>query len=514
MSTYTEEMRKYVGQRVPGVTAKLARRVNHCMESSYLLLNICFPNGELIDHWFFEEGEGIGCVQWPDGVACSGKEIRFTAVVDKYVTDELLRDGGDGVGIAGIEDAEVEVDGTWLPMSEAAQEIRWKEGEGLDQKIIELSCGRVGVWTDDRPGTGVRLSASDSAFPGVSCWVNGRGRRPGESVVLIAYDEATRTWSWDRTPQSKRHREQLRRDQEKLRERKKRLRIFDNYFSLKTERGRTKAAQANPWLLEAVKSKKAVGAMLEEFEPYGRPPLRLWHRNLDEEAVKLMESSSSLHTWQLFELPDGIRAVRVRTKGLYYDKEVFYRRIGKVIHLLHAIRQAIRAAHFWRDMAQTKCQAEDYESLRDATREKERLYALAERGIAAAWKQGLLKYVGASPLSMGVYMSPEGKSIFHSCLHPLDATRHRVDLSEVLEGFEGRVRDAEHTLSALPEPGAEFDRVTPPKLKPPVMCFQCGREGHVARKCPSADAEDCWKIRCGARQEGFVSERKTLSQGD
>lgn len=59
--------------------------------------------------------------------------------------------------------------------------------------------------------------------------------------------------------------------------------------------------------------------------------------------------------------------------------------LPKRIPLIDAIREASRAAHRWRDAAQTQYQARNHGLAGHAKREKERLYSLKERGIAAAF---------------------------------------------------------------------------------------------------------------------------------
>jgi len=129
-------------------------------------------------------------------------------------------------------------------------------------------------------------------------------------------------------------------------------------------------------------------------------------------------------------------------------------------------------------------------------REKERLYALKERGIATAYKEGLLRYAGVSPQGMGAYQyGAGGKCCFHSCLDPRGGERSVVEgHPEILEisakAQEHAMADVEFTLSQLPGDFDDFERSDPPR-KPrearPVVCCECGEEGHVARECPERD---------------------------
>jgi hypothetical protein len=179
-------------------------------------------------------------------------------------------------------------------------------------------------------------------------------------------------------------------------------------------------------------------------------------------------------------------------------------RTPEAIPLIDAIREASRAAHRWRDAAQAQYQAGNHGLAKHSKREKERLYELKERGIAAAYKRGLLRYAGASPQGMGVYeYGLVGKSCFHSCLHPRGAERSVVEgHPEVLQveakGQRHAMTDVEFTLSQLPEDFEGFERTAPPR-KPreprPVVCYECGEEGHIARECPERidDLEDEWE---------------------
>src|SRR5208337_921708 len=165
-------------------------------------------------------------------------------------------------------------------------------------------------------------------------------------------------------------------------------------------------------------------------------------------------------------------------------------RVPEAIPLIDAIREVRRSAHRWRDAAQARYQARNHGLAGHSKREKERLYGLKERDIAAAYKQGLLRYADASPQGMGVYEYGEGgKSCFHSCLHPAGLERPKVEgHPEVLEvdakPQEHAMADAEFTLSDLPAPGKEFERTAPPR-KPKehraVVCYESAEEGHIAR---------------------------------
>ncbi len=180
-------------------------------------------------------------------------------------------------------------------------------------------------------------------------------------------------------------------------------------------------------------------------------------------------------------------------------------RVPIAMPLLDAIREASRAAHRWRNAAQAHYVGGRHGLAGHARRQKERLYDLKERGIAAAFKQGLLRYAGLSPQGMGVYeYGKGGKACFHSCIHPVGVERSPVEgHPEILEVKAKQqshaMADAEFTLSELPEPWPEFERTAPPqKLRERrmVVCFECGEEGHIARDCHDREDDEDWDLEC------------------
>ena len=213
---------------------------------------------------------------------------------------------------------------------------------------------------------------------------------------------------------------------------------------------------------------------------YGTYQVHLWPTVTVEETRKQAEVE------QYFE--------RVRERNRRRQE----RQLQK-LPLIDAIREVSRSAHRWRDAAQAQYQAGNHGLAGHSKREKERLYGLKERGIAAAYMQRLLRYAGASPQGMGVYEYGDGgKSCFHSCLHPAGVERPMVEEHpEILEvnakPQEHAMADAQFTLSCLAEPGAEFERTAPPR-KPrdarSVVCYECGEEGHIARECPNRQDDD------------------------
>lgn len=203
--------------------------------------------------------------------------------------------------------------------------------------------------------------------------------------------------------------------------------------------------------------------------------------------------------------PEAVREAEQNPEVVEYLSRVKARRekrgVRKTLPLLDAIREVSRSAHRWRDAAQAQYQAKNYGLAGHSKRQKERLYGLKERGIAAAFLQGLLQYAGASPQGMAVYdYGQGGKSCFHSCLHPAGVERKLVENHPEILEVEAKpqdhaMADAEFTLCGLPEPPPEFFvRSEPPRkpteLRSAVICYECRKEGHIARECPEREDQE------------------------
>jgi len=161
--------------------------------------------------------------------------------------------------------------------------------------------------------------------------------------------------------------------------------------------------------------------------------------------------------------------------------------------LLDAIREVSRAAHRWRDAASAQYEAGTYGLATHSSRRKRRLYELKERGIAEAYKQGLLRYAGQTAQELAVYEYGDGgMSCFHSCLHPVGVERplvaeHPETLFVTAKKQAQHIADVETTLRNLPIPGKQFEWSSPPSHKKSsvsVTCWECGESGHLARNCP------------------------------
>lgn len=168
--------------------------------------------------------------------------------------------------------------------------------------------------------------------------------------------------------------------------------------------------------------------------------------------------------------------------------------------LLLCIREASRAAHRERDAASNAYNEGRHVLAGKARQRKNEWYALKDRGIVAAHRQGLLRYMGASPQGMAVYeYASGGMSCFHSTLHPSGEERSVVEghPETLLVPAKEKVRGAslarvEVTLSGLSADTTEYERSAAPRV-PRVerasQCWTCGEYGHIASECDEFDME-------------------------
>lgn len=173
--------------------------------------------------------------------------------------------------------------------------------------------------------------------------------------------------------------------------------------------------------------------------------------------------------------------------------------------LLLCIREASRAAHRERDAAAEAYKAGRHTLAGNARQRKNHWYALKDRGIVAAHKQGLVRYIGASPQGMAIYEYGEGgMSCFHSTLHPAGAewtpvVGHpemlHVEAKDKAKGIS--LARVEVTLSALASDTTGYERSAAPRIeRPEPVCWTCGEAGHIAADCPN----ECWD--CGKYHPG------------
>jgi hypothetical protein len=151
--------------------------------------------------------------------------------------------------------------------------------------------------------------------------------------------------------------------------------------------------------------------------------------------------------------------------------------------LLRAIREASHAAHRFRDAAHLQNCAGQYELAKQASATKTHFYALKDRGIAAAYRQGLLRYAGQSPQGMAVYeYAKGGTSSFHSCLHPAGIPRPLVQGHPVTLFVAEREPNCLVKTTVSNPRSVEIPRST-------VFCSRCGGRGHDVADCRQTEQQ-------------------------
>ena len=138
----------------------------------------------------------------------------------------------------------------------------------------------------------------------------------------------------------------------------------------------------------------------------------------------------------------------------------------KEIDLLVACWTVSRSAKRYRDMAQTCYRRRKHGFAGEARRQKDHLYTLKDRGIVAAHLSGriapvslvgdgLVEYRGEG-FCFHSFLCPKGVNLPSSCNgQPL------LVEAKPKEAREPRLRDAVHTLEALPEVPDSFERLVP-----------------------------------------------------
>ncbi|MGD0517317.1 MAG: hypothetical protein ABSA26_07250 [Thermoguttaceae bacterium] len=135
------------------------------------------------------------------------------------------------------------------------------------------------------------------------------------------------------------------------------------------------------------------------------------------------------------------------------------------IDLLLATFTVNKAAKRYRDSAQSNYYYGQHGFARYAKHTKENLYMLKNKGIAEAYRQGRLSFIGTHG-NMGLYRGEE--YCFHSTLIPVsyelvDGQQDSVFVEAVpKETKEGRLKDAVHTLQALVDDMMGFHKLPPP----------------------------------------------------
>ena len=166
--------------------------------------------------------------------------------------------------------------------------------------------------------------------------------------------------------------------------------------------------------------------------------------------------------------------------------------------LILCVREISRAAHRERDEAQQAYQSGRHTLAGNCRRRKEKYYALKDRGIAFLHREGKLHYAGQTSQNLAVYEYGDGgMSCFHSTLHPAEVEPKQVEgHPEILEvEAKEKIRGVSlkriiHTLESLPDFRSEFQRsaaLVRQREPRPIICYECGEMGHVARECPDGD---------------------------
>lgn len=167
--------------------------------------------------------------------------------------------------------------------------------------------------------------------------------------------------------------------------------------------------------------------------------------------------------------------------------------------LILCIREMSRSAHRERDAAEEAYQERRHSNAGKHKLLKVRYYALKDRGIAEAYRRGLLRFAGVAPQNMGVYEYGDGgMSCFHSTLMPAGAERVPVEghpetlLVPATDKQKGiSLARVIATLEACPHVDADaFERVPAPAIKKQEpTCFLCGGLGHLSYECTKSDDE-------------------------
>ena len=177
--------------------------------------------------------------------------------------------------------------------------------------------------------------------------------------------------------------------------------------------------------------------------------------------------------------------------------------------LLLCIREASRADHRYRDASREYYSTGRHDLAGKARKRKDEWYGLKDRGIVEAHKQGLVRYIGASPQGMAVYEYADGgMSCFHSTLHPAGAERTLVEGHPEKLHVEAKdkamgisLTRVEVTLSALSADTTGYERSAAPRIeRPEAVCWECGMPGHVASICPYGDNRE--EEHCEENEDG------------
>jgi hypothetical protein len=181
---------------------------------------------------------------------------------------------------------------------------------------------------------------------------------------------------------------------------------------------------------------------------------RSWTRGRIDKLLGLPELRGG---WAAYYAKSHVEAVEASPefKAASVDHQRRRSPLPKRIDLLSAIFAVNRSAKRYRDAAQKHYRLRQHGFARNARCEKEELYELKDRGIAAAYIAGRLVYVGVHG-RLAIYRG-EGYC-FHSTIQPRDAVQIEIPFAKEHFLIESRPRttreprlcDAVAMLKALP----------------------------------------------------------------
>lgn len=189
------ELAKYIGQSIP-ITATVTSRADGG-KYGFLLVDITIPGGGYIDHAWLK-------LYWMDLAEVSGSEIRGNATVDEYwragrLDGKYCEYAELGTGFSDLDDVEVLVGETWMPIEEAATEVRKTRNKVTKRAKADGTYVWPGTWTY---ATGsIAVKAAKSAKVGARCAVKGRDAQNCRDVILTRQTHPG-IWSYEEIAKS------------------------------------------------------------------------------------------------------------------------------------------------------------------------------------------------------------------------------------------------------------------------------------------------------------------------
>jgi hypothetical protein len=171
----------YIGQTIP-ISAKVTSRAQATGRAyGFLLEAVTGPDGEyLTDHGWLKSHS-------LDLAAVSGHIIRANGSIAEYAkagrTDGVYHEYAEtGTGISRIRGVEVEMDGEWIPLADAAKLNRKRHAAAVKASKADGGYIWPGTWAY-RKGL-LHVKAAKSAVPGSRCAVVSRGGMHNKIVRL------------------------------------------------------------------------------------------------------------------------------------------------------------------------------------------------------------------------------------------------------------------------------------------------------------------------------------------